>query len=118
MNEYQLTRPWRNVVRLKAIQRASRHLTLERLAATSYRVRSASHPEHYYYVQIDPAMLTGVCSCLWAHYGGVNCKHVLAVLRAYYAACGELSFWADPKEARRQHRPIIVGTYLYATVRR
>lgn len=118
MNEQQTTRIRRNVVRLKALQRASRRLAVDRLSATSYRVSSASQPGRYYYVQIDPATLTGQCTCLWAQYGGVNCKHVLAVLRAHYARRGTLSFWNDPSDARRQHRPIIAGQHLFATVRR
>lgn len=108
----------RNVVRLKALQRASKHLAVTRLSPGSYRVTSASQPGRHYYVLIDPATLTGQCTCPWAQYGGVNCKHVLAVLRSHYAEQGQLSFWADPDEARRQHRPVIAGEHLYATVRR
>ncbi|GAB4428794.1 MAG: hypothetical protein OHK0015_12080 [Chloroflexi bacterium OHK40] len=42
----------------------------------------------------------------------------LAVLRAAYAGQGALSFWHDRAEAQRQHRPIIAGQHLVATVRR
>ncbi len=108
----------RNVVRLKALQRASRRLVVTPIGPASYRVGSASLSGRSYYVMIDPDTLSGQCTCPWAQYGGVNCKHVLAVLRSHYADRGQLSFWADPAEARRQHRPIISGQGLYATVRR
>lgn len=110
----------RNVVRLKALQRASRELDVIPLTSDDerYHVGSASTPGRYYEVTIDPATLQGSCTCPWAEHGGVNCKHVLAVLRAHYAPEGQLSFWKHPQEARRQHRPIIVGDDLYATVRR
>lgn len=110
----------RNVVRLKRLQRESRMLEVTPLSdtAAAYQVRSASQPDRSYFVLIDPATLSGQCTCPWAHYGGVNCKHVLAVLRKHYASQGEISFWANPQDAVRQHRPIIAGEHLYATVRR
>ncbi len=109
-----------NVVRLKRLQRESRMLDVIPLstALATYQVRSASQPSRSYFVMIDPATLSGQCTCPWAQYGGVNCKHVLAVLRKHYASEGELSFWANPQDALRQHRPIIAGAHLYATVRR
>jgi uncharacterized Zn finger protein len=110
----------RNVVRLKRLQRESRLLEVVPLSTptTAYQVRSASQPGRSYFVLIDPATLSGQCTCPWAQYGGVNCKHVLAVLRKHYAGQGEISFWANPQDALRQHRPIIAGAHLYATVRR
>lgn len=108
----------RNVVRLKALQRASRRLAVTPLGGASYRVSSGSQPGRQYYVLIDPETLSGQCTCAWAQYGGVNCKHVLAVLRSHYADQGQISFWTDPQAARRQHRPVIAGDHLYATVRR
>ncbi len=110
----------RNVVRLKALQRASRHLDVIPLTTDDerYHVASASTPGRYYEVRIDPATLQGSCTCPWAEHGGVNCKHVLAVLRAYYASEGQLSFWHHRQDARRQHRRIIAGDDLYATLRR
>jgi uncharacterized Zn finger protein len=110
----------RNVVRLKRLQRESRMLEVVQLSTTpaTYQVRSASQPDRRYFVLIDPATLSGQCTCPWAQYGGVNCKHVLAVLRKHYANQGEISFWATPQDALRQHRPIIAGAHLYATVRR
>lgn len=113
------TQARRNVVHLKRLQRASRALEVTPLAAggASYRVRSASQPERSYFVLIDPETLTGQCTCPWAQYGGVNCKHVRAVLQKHYAAAGALSFWATPQEARRQQRSISAGEQLYATVR-
>lgn len=119
MTSYDPTQARRNVVRLKALQRASRRLAVTPLSPTSYRVTSASQPGRQYYVMIDPDTLSGQCTCAWAQHGGVNCKHVLAVLRAHYAdeGRGELSFWAEPGDARRQHRPIIAGAHLLATLR-
>lgn len=110
----------RNVVRLKRLQRESRLLEVIPLSdsPTAYEVRSASQPGRSYVVRIDPATLSGQCTCPWAQYGGINCKHVLAVLRKHYANQGEISFWANPQDAVRQHRPIIAGAHLYATVRR
>jgi len=109
----------RNVVRLKALQRASRRLEVVRVSERSerYIVSSASQPGRYYHVQIDPETLTGQCTCPWAQHGGVNCKHVLAVLRARFAARGALSFWQSREAARRQHRPVISGEHLVATLR-
>ncbi len=96
----------RNVVRLKALQRASRRLDVVRVSdrAERYIVSSASQPGRFYNVQIDPEALTGQCTCQWAQYGGVNCKHAPAVLRACFAARGALSFWDSPEAAQRQHR--------------
>lgn len=110
----------RNVVRLKALQRESRRLDVIPLtgAAERYHVSSGSTPGRYYEVTIDPATLEGRCSCAWGEHGGVNCKHVLAVLRARYAAEGSLSFWQRRQDARRQHRTVIEGEGLFATVRR
>lgn len=110
----------RNVVRIKALQRASRRLDVIPLtgAADTYHVASGSTPGRSYEVRIDPATLEGRCTCPWGQHGGVNCKHVLAVLRARYAAEGSLSFWQRRQDARRQHRTVIEGDGLYATVRR
>lgn len=112
--------PKRNVVRIKALQRASRELDVIPLTSDEerYHVTSASTPGRYYEVRIDPATLQGSCTCPWAEHGGVNCKHVLAVLRARYAQEGQLSFWRHPQDARRQHRQIIAGDDIYATLRR
>jgi SWIM zinc finger len=114
------TLPTRNVVRLKALQRASRRLEVVRVSdgAERYLVSSAARNGRFYEVVIDPATLSGRCSCPWAQYGGVNCKHVLAVLREYFAPKGALSFWSSPEAARRQHRPIIAGDHLLATLRK
>lgn len=108
----------RNVVRLKELQRASRRLEVLPLGDEQFMVSSASQPGQLYEVTIDPATLNAQCSCAWAQHGGVNCKHVLAVLRAHYAEQGRLSFWRSEQEALRQHRQIIVGDGLYATMRR
>jgi uncharacterized Zn finger protein len=109
----------RNVVRLKALQRASRRLDVVRISdrAERYIVSSASQPGRFYNVQIDPESLTGQCTCRWAQHGGVNCKHVLAVLRACFAEQGALSFWPSDKAARRQHRQVLAGEHLVATLR-
>jgi hypothetical protein len=112
--------PTRNVVRLKALQRASRGLEVVRAADAEerYFVSSASQPGHFYEVELDPEALSGRCTCPWGQYGGVNCKHVLAVLRERFAGEGSLSFWPTPEAARRQHRPILAGDNLLATLRR
>jgi uncharacterized Zn finger protein len=114
------TQQRRNVVRLKDLQRASRRLDVIPLTTDDerYHVSSGSTPGRYYEVRIDPATLECHCNCAWAEHGGVNCKHVLAVLRAHYAAEGRLSFWRERQDARRQHRPVIEGSELFATVRR
>lgn len=110
----------RGVVRLKALQRASRSLDVIPLTSADerYHVASGTTPGRYYEVTIDPATLEARCSCPWAEYGGVNCKHVLAVLRARYASEGSLSFWQRRQDARRQHRKLIEADGLFATVRR
>lgn len=112
----------RNVVRLKALQRESRRLDVIPLTGAGsgerYHVSSGSTPGRYYEVTIDPLTLEGRCSCPWGEHGGVNCKHVLAVLRARYAGEGSLSFWQRLQDARRQHRTVIAGEGLFATVRR
>ena len=114
------TLPTRNVVRLKALQRASRRLEVVRARddAERYLVSSAARDGRYYEVIIDPATLSGRCSCPWGQHGGVNCKHVLAVLRQRFADEGALSFWSSPEAARRQHRHVIAGDNLVATLRR
>jgi uncharacterized Zn finger protein len=111
----------RNTVQIKALQRKSRRLEVTPLDPQQgrYLVESASQPRRRYHVQIDPDRLSGHCTCLWAQHGGINCKHVLAVLREHYAAQGQqLSFWASRDAARRQHRRILVGEQLFATRRR
>jgi uncharacterized Zn finger protein len=114
------TTPRRNVVRLKALQRESRRLDVIPLTTgrERYHVSSGSTPGRYYEVTIDPVTLEGRCNCPWAEHGGVNCKHVLAVLRVRYAQEGRLSFWQRRQDAERQHRRVIAGEGLYATLRR
>jgi hypothetical protein len=110
----------RNVVRIKALQRASRGLDVIPLTGQDerYHVSSGSTPGRYYEVTLNPETLEAHCTCAWAEHGGVNCKHVLAVLRARYAGEGRLSFWSQRQDAIRQHRPMIAGEQLFATVRR
>ena len=109
----------RNVVSVKALERASKKLRViprdpER---GRYLVESGHQSGQQYEVALQQHTLSGHCTCLWARYGGINCKHVLAALRQAYAAEGELSFWPTPSAARRQHRPMLAGERLYATVR-
>ena len=109
----------RNTVRIKQLQAASRHLAVvprdpER---GRYLVESASSSGRYYEVALQRGELAGHCTCPWAQYGGINCKHVLAALREHYAPAGTLSFWASRETARRQHRRILPGERLYATLR-
>jgi hypothetical protein len=42
---------------------------------------------------------------------------VLAALREHYAPAGRLSFWPSRDAAERQHRHILPGERLYATLR-
>jgi len=82
-----------------------------------YLVASAGDPSHAYEVALQHDELAGHCTCLWAQYGGINCKHVLAALRKHYAPAGRLSFWPSLDAAERQHRRILPGEQLYATLR-
>lgn len=120
MEPYDTTLPPRSIVNVKRLQRASRKLDVIPLdpPAGRYMVESETHPGELYEVTLDAEGPGGYCTCPWGAHGGVNCKHVLAVLRAYYASEGQLSFWHHRQDARRQHRRIIAGDDLYATLRR
>jgi hypothetical protein len=109
----------RNVVRVKDLQYASRKLDVIPRDPTKgqYLVTSASHPGQLYEVTLHQDGLEGTCTCPWAQHGGVNCKHVLAALRAHYAPQGAISFWRTNSDARRQHRRLVTGDTLYATLR-
>ncbi|HWQ11566.1 MAG TPA: SWIM zinc finger family protein [Roseiflexaceae bacterium] len=109
----------RTTVRVKTLQRASRGLDVvprdpER---GRYLVASASQPGVFYAVDLQPAAFTGRCTCPWGQYGGANCKHVMAALRAHYTGQGRLSFWRTLADARRQHRRTVKGEGIYATLR-
>jgi hypothetical protein len=109
----------RNVVQIKKLQAASRNLLViprdpER---GRYLVASESDFGRHYEVALQQDGLSGHCTCLWAQYGGINCKHVLAALRAQYEPWGTLSFWPTGDDARRQHRRVVPGERLYATLR-
>ena len=111
--------PARSTVHIKKLQEASRHLMViprdpER---GRYLVASARAPGRSYEVALQRDQLAGHCTCPWAQYGGINCKHVLAALREHYAAWGSLSFWLSRDAATRQHRRILPGERLYATLR-
>ncbi len=109
----------RNVVQIKALQRASQHLDVVPADPEHglYLVESASRPDRSYAVVLADATLQGSCTCPWSQYGGINCKHVLAALRTRYAEQGSLSFWRTRRDARRQHRRILTGNQVYATLR-
>lgn len=109
----------RNVVQIKALQRASQELEVTPYDPEQgiYIVESASRPGQAYEVVLAETKLQGDCTCPWAQHGGINCKHVLAALRARYAPQGSLSFWRTRSDARRQHRHILAGNQLYATLR-
>lgn len=111
--------PTRNVVQLKNVQAASRQLQVFELDVEQglYLVQSASDPSGFYEVSVQPSAMTGQCSCSWARYGGINCKHVLAALRFAHAHDGTLSFWPSQDAAQRQHRRTLQGQQLYATLR-
>ena len=109
----------RNTVQIKKLQAASQRLMVipRDLERRRYLVESASQSGRYYEVALQPDGLSGHCTCMWAQYGGINCKHVLAALRAEYAPWGMLSFWPTRDDARRQHRRMLPGERLYATLR-
>lgn len=113
------TLPQRNVVHIKELQRASRYLDVVPYDPEHgvYGVESASRPGRHYEVVLEKDTLAGHCTCPWSQYGGINCKHVFAALRVRYAPQGALSFWRTRMAARRQHRRILTGNQLYATLR-
>jgi len=111
--------PVRSTVHVKKLQQASRRLIViprdpER---GRYLVTSAGDPSRAYEVALQRGELSGHCTCTWAQYGGINCKHVLAALREHYSPWGWLSFWPNRDAAERQHRRILPGERLYATLR-
>lgn len=122
MNTYDTANgfPTRATVRVKDLQRASRRLAVIPLDPCHgrYLVASGTQAGQVYRVTIEPERLEGSCSCPWAQYGGINCKHVLAALRAHYGGQGSLSFWRTRSDARRQHRPVLTGDHLFATLRK
>ena len=109
----------RNTVHIKKLQDASRRLLVVPRDPEHgrYLVESANQSGHFYEVALQRDGLSGHCTCLWAQHGGVNCKHVLAALRAEYEARGSLSFWLTRDAAQRQHRRVLPGERLYATLR-
>lgn len=109
----------RSVVHVKKLQHASRQLEVIPRDPEHgiYLVTSATRPDGFYEVVLDPDRPVGRCTCPWAQHGGINCKHVLAALQARYAAQGRLSFWGSPGAARRQHRRLLTGDQLYITLR-
>lgn len=109
----------RSVVDVKRLQSDSRRLDVMPLDPEHghYLVSSSTLPGVHYEVHLNDEA-GGRCSCRWAQYGGVNCKHVMAALRAHYAGQGTLSFWRTRGEARRQHRQVVEGEQIYATLRR
>ena len=114
-----LTLEPRNIRQIKKLQQASRRLLViprdpER---GRYLVKSAGGSEQYYQVAVQPDTLSGHCTCPWSQYGGINCKHVLAALQAKYEPWGALSFWTTREDAKRQHRQMLPGERLYATLR-
>jgi hypothetical protein len=114
-----LTLEPRNIRQIKKLQQASRHLLVipRDPKRGRYLVRSAGDSGQYYQVAVQSDTLSGHCTCPWSHYGGINCKHVLAALQAEYEPWGALSFWPTHEDARRQHRPVLPGERLYATLR-
>jgi hypothetical protein len=114
-----ISRPPRNIVHIKQLQAASRRLMAipRDPDRRRYLVESASQSGQYYEVALQQNELAGHCTCPWSQHGGINCKHVLAALRAEYEPWGALSFWPTPDAARRQHRRVLPGERLYATLR-
>jgi hypothetical protein len=113
-----ITQP-RQTVRVKELQRASRRLGVFPIDAARglYAVESATRPGEVYEVALEPQALTGRCTCPWAEHGGTNCKHIMAALRAHYGSQAHLSFWRTREDARRQHRRVVAGQGVYATLR-
>ena len=109
----------RNIRQVKQLQEASRRLLVVPRDPDHgrYLVASARDADRYYQVVVHHDGLSGHCTCPWAQYGGINCKHVLAALRAEYEPWGALSFWPTGDDARRQHRQVLRGERLYATLR-
>jgi len=109
----------RSPVRVKALQGASRKLEVVAHDPEHgrYLVSSEGRPGLFYMVELSEGELTGRCTCPWGEHGGVNCKHVLAALRAHYSDEGQLSFWWTHEDAQRQHRHIVAGRGLYGTLR-
>ena len=118
-NTATLTLEPRNIRRIKKLQQASRQLLVIPRDAEHgrYLVKSAGDADQYYQVAVQSDMLTGHCTCPWSRYGGINCKHVLAALQAKYEPWGALSFWPTRADAQRQHRQVLPGERLYATLR-
>jgi hypothetical protein len=109
----------RTTTHVKELQGASRDLEVIESDPEhgQYFVASASQPGMYYQVDLTPGALAGQCSCPWGRHGGTNCKHVLAALREHYLDEGQLSFWPSRDEARRQHRRMLDGYGMIATLR-
>lgn len=109
----------RSTVQVKRLQQASRRLAVipQNPERGAYLVESESQPLQFYEVALEPDALTGQCSCPWAQHGGINCKHIMAALRARYAPHSAISFWRTRRDARRQHRHILMGENLFATIR-
>jgi hypothetical protein len=109
----------RNVRQIKQLQEASRHLQVipRDVEHGRYLVASAHDSDRYYQVVVNRDEMSGHCTCPWAQYGGINCKHVLAALGAEYEPWGAISFWPTPDAARRQHRRVLWGERIYATLR-
>jgi hypothetical protein len=118
-NQYKLPQMPRNTRHIKQLDKASRHLLVVPLDPDHgrYLVESASDSGRFYQVVLQRGELAGHCTCIWAQYGGINCKHVLAALRARHEPTGALSFWPSQGDARRQHRRILPGERLFATLR-
>lgn len=95
---------------IKALQDASRDLTVRRVDTLTYVVESRSNPTANYIVTVSfdaqGRKVKTRCTCQWALYKGIACAHTLAALE-YMAAQKDrtLSFWNDENRARRQkHR--------------
>jgi hypothetical protein len=118
-NQYKLPQTPRNTRHIKQLDKASRRLLVVPLDPDHgrYLVESASDSGRFYQVVLQQGDLSGHCTCIWAQYGGINCKHVLAALRARHEPTGVLSFWPSQGDARRQHRRILPGERLFATLR-
>ncbi|MEO0563353.1 MAG: SWIM zinc finger family protein [Chloroflexota bacterium] len=93
---------------IKQLQEDSRDLTVVALNPNQLVVESASDPLNSHTVDVKFLPNDEVrtrCTCEWAQYHGVACRHTMAALEHLAAHKGRtLSFWLDETDARRQKR--------------
>lgn len=105
----------------KQIQQKSRQYSVTRLTANSYRV---ANPDNNRVYIVNAGINGATCTCQWGQHRPEDdrrsgCSHVLAVLNYRAGQKGRrISAWANLRDARRQHRPILaIGDGLILTSR-